>query len=195
MLIGNQELQLTIKRYKNSSDYLTEFNNLVDGNYEYTVGNEVVSLYTIFSDRSGWIEVVNVSGSTDMHLNADAVDGVKLSDEMINILRTDKYKYNVRASAETFTPRNNEWLTYPHTMYVHNSMSTFSSVLQTCNNPNSNLVSVSVDADPIRLRQGVNSIGFGESDCGDTFFSYGSRNHNGFYQSFSGNASGKVYIR
>ena len=195
MLIGNQELQLTIKRYKNSSDYLTEFRNLADGNYEYLIGNEVVSLYTIFGDRSGWIEVVNVSGSTDVHLNADAVDGVKLSDEMIDRLRTDKHRYNVRASSENFTPRNNEWLSYPHSMYVHMSMSTFSSVLRTYDNPNSNLVSVSVDADPIRLQQGVNSIGFGESDCGDTFFSYGANNQTGFFQSFSGNASGKVYVR
>jgi hypothetical protein len=183
--------------FTNSKQYLEKYNNLKDGYYEYTISGFKRNLYTKFEDRSGWIRVVVVDWNNRDHINRDEVVDIKLNDYNINFLRSDDYEYNIMASAEVFKEPFNEWLRYPHNMYVHKSMSEFNSVELAKNIPNSNLVSIDINAKPLAIYQDNQDLCFGggSSGIGDTFFAYGRAARNGMVQSFCGSARGAVYVR
>lgn len=181
--------------YNNSYDYLQKFDNLKNGFYEYQVNGNNITAYTVFEDRSGWIRVSIVDWNSQSHLNAGSVQDVKIDDDAINSLRTTHHEYNVKAEAHSFKAPFNDWLRYPHTLFVHNTMQKFSSVERASSIKNSNLVSLDENSKPIAIRQGFKSIGFGDGNCGDTFYAYGCDNQNGFYQSFSGAGLGYVFVR
>lgn len=180
---------------RNSREYLEKYKNLKNGYYDYTVEGYEYNLYTIFEDNSGWIRVVIVDFNNQSHLTEEQVTDVKLHDGVINQLRTD-CEYNVLASAEVFKKPYNEWLQYPHNMYVHRSMKYFSSIKNTMNNQGSTLVSFNISTPPMQyIKPSEIDIGFGSGKVGDTLFAYGSIGQNGFFQSFSGSGRGAVYVR
>lgn len=183
------------KLYSTSQEYLEDYNDLRDGYYEYFVAGEHVNLQTIFSDRSGWIRVIEVDWDNNYHLNDEEVKDIKLSDVHINQLMTTHNEYNIMAKVDRFKWPFNEWLEYPFKMYVHNSMERFSSVTPAMDIKNSNLLSIDLNQPPVKTwQQPSENIGFG-IDAGDTFLAYGDRNRNGFIQSFSGTGKGAVYVR
>jgi hypothetical protein len=187
---------LTTRKFKNSYEYQCHFNDLSDGLYDYEICGQDVQLFTIFSDKSGWVKVVDVLLNNNLHINSEWVDDVKISDEMINQLRTDHYEYTTRAEVDCFRPQQNEWLKYPYSMYIHKTMDRFSSVTYAYDIKNSDLVSMRLEDHPIKIKQFKNeSVGFGDLNSGDTIFTYGAINKNGFYQSFSGSGNGRVYVR
>lgn len=151
--------------------------------------------------EDGWTCVIVINDNR-LHLNSDAIDGIKLSDHEINKSRrernkkTPKYKYNLKVKAHDFLQPKNDWISYPHTLYFTNDYE-FSSIKKAIDIPYSNLISLSENDDPIEIHQGRNSIGFGCGDCGDTFFAYASvdEQRNGLFQSFSGVGFGTVWIR
>ena len=184
-----------MKTYSSPYQYLEQFSDLSDGYYEYYVANQSLNLYTHFENKECWVKVITVNDNQE-HLNEDAVDNIKLSDEIINILRTDHFSYSIMAEVEHYQRPYNDWLQYPFRTYIHNSMERFSSITPAIEIKNSNLVSTRTSADPCRIQQvGNSTIGFGEMNCGDTFFGYGSTQSNGFVQSFSGTGTGTVYVR
>jgi len=180
--------------YHNSKQYLDRFENLQNGFYEYRVDNTVVNLYTIFEDRSGWICTTVVDWNNNLHCTEAAVDNVKPHDYVINQLRTDQ-EYNVMAVAEVFKRPFNEWLRYPHIMYVHNSMKEYSSTRITSEIENSNMISFDLNQPPTRVGHSARTIGFGNGQVGDTVFGFGGIDSDGFFQSFSGSGRGLVYVR
>lgn len=195
MQIGNQELLLTMKKFSSPYEYLKLEYDLNNDYYEYYIAGQHLNLYTHFENKECWVKVVTV-GNNQAHMNEDAVDDVKVSDEIINILRTDTFTYSMMAEVEEYQRPYNEWLSYPFRMYVHNSMEHFSSITPAIEIKNSNLVSVDINMPPVNISQNYNTtIGFGDMTCGDTFFGYGGKNMNGFTQSFSGSGSGSVYVR
>jgi hypothetical protein len=180
---------------QNSKEYLKKYENLKNGYYEYKIDGYVHNLYTIFEDRTGWIKVSTVDANNNHHLNHDNVTNVKVHDGVINLLRTD-YEYNVMAKVNYFNLPFNEWLRYPHIMYVHSSMTEFHSTKTTAENPNSTFVSFDLNSPPMKnIRPNDINIGFGNGNVGDTLFSYGCNGRNGFFQSFSGSGSGELYVR
>jgi hypothetical protein len=174
---------------------MEKYSNLHNGYYEYTVDNEVLNLYTRFEDNSGWIRVITVDWNSNTHLTENSILDIKLSDYQINLLRTQSFEYNVLAEVDAFKSPFNEWLRYPHTMFIHNSMSEFSSTLPAISIVNSNLVNTKDSTPPYAIKQDALSIGFGSGNLGDTFFSLGCENRNGFFQSFSGAGRGSVFVR
>ncbi len=178
----------------NSRQYLEKYTNLRNGYYDYKIDGIDYNLYTMFEDNSGWIKVVTVNAENNFHLTEESVIDVKLHDGIINQLRTD-YEYNVMASAIQFKLPYNEWLRYPHNMYVHKTMEHFSSVKSTIENPGSNFISFDVNKPPMTIRANDTSLGFGNGTVGDTVFAYGRHGYNGFFQSFSGAGYGAVYVR
>lgn len=181
--------------FRNSYQYLEKYDKLKNGFYEYQINDAKHSLYTIFENRSGWIKVVDVNWNNNLHLNENSVNDVKISDDSINLLRTNHFDYNVMASAENFKSPMNDWLRYPNNIYIHKSMEYFSSITPAMNINNSNYVSLELSKSPMKIYQLEQDIGFGSGSCGDTFFSFGSKNYNGFYQNFSGPGKGSVFVR
>ena len=49
----------------------------------------------LYEEIDGWRCVVVVSSDSRLHLNQNAVDGVKISDDDINLMRSDVY-YNFK---------------------------------------------------------------------------------------------------
>lgn len=148
----------------------------------------------LFSEIDGWTCVAIIKNDR-LHINEDAVLGVKHSDEKINSMRSNEY-YNLKVKAYDFEPPKNDWIDYPHVLYFTRDYQ-FSSILRAIDIKYSNRVSLSLDSDPIDIKQKAASIGFACGDCGDTFFSYGSidENSGGLYQSFSGSGTGSVWVR
>lgn len=174
---------------------MENYSNLTNGYYEYTLDNEVLNLYTRFEDNSGWIRVVTVDWNNSDHLIANSIPDIKLCDYQINLLRTQSFEYNVLAEVDAFKSTFNEWLRYPHTMFIHNSMAEFNSTALAKNITNSNVVSLTETDRPMSIKQDEQSLGFGSGNLGDTFFSLGCENRNGFFQSFSGAGRGSVFVR
>lgn len=181
--------------FPNSKSYMENYNNLTNGYYEYTVGGEVLNLYTRFEDKSGWIRIVTVDWNSSEHLTTNSIPDAKLNDYQINLLRSLDFEYNVLAEADAFKAPFNDWLRYPHTMYIHNTMTEFSSTALAHTVPNSNVVSLKESTRPIAIKQDDRSVGFGSGNLGDTFFSFGCEGRNGFFQSFSGAGRGSVFVR
>ena len=149
----------------------------------------------LYEEIDGWRCVVVVSSDSRLHLNQNAVDGVKISDDDINLMRSDVY-YNFKVLANDFDGVKNQWLDYPHIQYLTNAYE-FNSVERAVNILYSNLISLDLDSNPMAIHQKMGSISFGCGDCGDTFFSYGSSEliFNGLFQSFSGSGSGSIWVR
>jgi hypothetical protein len=183
--------------FSNSRQYLEKYKNLKDGYYEYLINGTTRNLYTKFEDSSGWIRVVVIDWDNRDHVNRDEIVNVKLNDHDINFLRSDEFDYNIMASAEIFKDPFNEWIRYPHNMYVHKSMIEFNSISLASAIPNSNLVSIDLNAPPLAIYQDTQDIGFGggSSGIGDTFFAYNREGRNGLVQSFCGSARGAIYVR
>lgn len=194
---GNQEEQLSIMvKFTNSYQYLEAYNDLRDGYYEYWIDGRSELIQTRFSDKSGWMKVVDVDWNSKEHINEDHVRNIKLSDHAINQLRSYHYDSNVMAEINCVKAPFNEWVEYPLRMYVHYSMDRFSSVEYVRDITNANLVSLHPSKNFVSTWQGENNhnIGFG-SDHGDTFFAYGDETRDGFVQSFSGAGKGAVFVR
>lgn len=141
-----------------------------------------------------WMCVGIINDNRD-HLTSYGIPGIKLDDIEINQLRSNDY-YNFKVTVTDFAKPKNDWIDYPYTMYLTKDYK-FSSVKPADEIPNSNIISLSEDDDPITISQKSGSIGFGCGDCGDTFFAYGSanENRNGLFQSFSGVGTGFIWIR
>ena len=138
---------------------------------------------------------VGIINDNREHLTSYGIPGIKLDDIEINQLRSNDY-YNFKVTVTDFAKPKNDWIDYPYTMYLTKDYK-FSSVKPACEIPNSNVISLSENKDPITITQKSGSIGFGCGDCGDTFFAYGSadENRNGLFQSFSGVGTGFIWIR
>lgn len=183
--------------FEHSRDYLAKYETLKNGYYEYKINGEYYKhIYTEFEDRSGWMRVSVIDWSNKEHINADEVWNVKLSDNDINILLSKDHTYSIKAVAEIYKWPFNEWIRYPHCLYVHNSIEKFSSIDYAKNIKNSNLVSLDDQSDPILVDQHSADLGFGSSQ-GDTFFAYGGSGDVdlGLFQSFSGPGRGAVFVR
>lgn len=150
----------------------------------------------LYEKIDGWTCVALVSSDNRLHLNSNKVEGVKLSDDEINELRSDSIYYNIKAVATDFLKPKNDWIDYPHTLYLTNKY-VFSSIELSTKIKYSNLISLSEDSDAMDILQKEGSIGFGCGNCGDTFFAYGAvdENVNGLNQSFSGAGSGSIWIK
>lgn len=152
----------------------------------------------LFKVEDEWTCVAIISSSNRLHLNRDAVPGIKLSDNEINSCRracnTDYYNFKVLA--HDFDGVKNQWLDYPHVMYLTKDYE-FNAIEPASNIEYSNRISLDIESDPIDIFQKPVSLSFGCGDCGDTFFSYGSTdpNYNGLFQSFSGSGDGSIWIR
>jgi hypothetical protein len=181
--------------FSNSKSYMEKYSNLTNGYYEYTIDSTVVNLYTRFEDNSGWIRVITVDWNRSEHLTANSIPDIKLHDYQINLLRSQLFEYNVLAEADAFKSPFNDWLRYPHTVYIHNTMTEFNSTALANTIPNSNAVSLKDSGRPIVIKQDDQSIGFGSGNLGDTFFSLGCEDRKGFFQSFSGAGRGSVFVR
>lgn len=150
----------------------------------------------LFKVEDGWTCVAIISSSNRLHLNSEAVTGIKLSDKEINSLRSESSYYNFKVLAHDFDGVKNQWLEYPHGMYLTKDYE-FNAVEIASNIEYSNRISLDIESDPIDIFQKPVSLSFGCGDCGDTFFSYGSTdpNYNGLFQSFSGSGDGSIWIR
>lgn len=152
----------------------------------------------LYSVEDDWTCVVVISNKNRLHLNREAVPGVKLSDGEINSCRKARNSgyYNFKILAHDFDGVKNQWLDYPHTMYLTEDYQ-FNSTELAKNIEYSNRISLDGKTDPIDIFQKSVSLSFGCGDCGDTFFSYGSTdpNYNGLFQSFSGSGIGSIWIR
>ena len=147
----------------------------------------------LFKLVDNWM-CVGIINDNREHLTKHGIPGKKLDDIEINQLRSNDY-YNLKITVTDFGHPKNDWISYPYTMYLTKDYK-FSSVKPAEDIPNSNLVSLSEDEEPIAIAQKPGSIGFGSGDCGDTFFAYGAEaNSNGLFQSFSGPGTGLLWIR
>ena len=182
--------------YTNALDYQAKFDNLKNGYYEYYVCGEHLNLLTVWDQGIPWIRVVEVDWNNNDHINDGAVQNIKPDDEVINLLRTSEYEYNVCATVDRFQVPTNLWLNYPHIMYVHQSMERFSSTSSVLEIPNSNCISFDQYQPPHKVdnQWDVNTVGFGTTQ-GDQYFAYGRTDRNGFVQDFSGAGKGVVYVR
>jgi len=137
----------------------------------------------LYEKVDGWTCVALISSDNRLHLNANKVNDVKLSDDEINELRSDRIYYNIKAVATDFLKPKNDYV--------------FSSTELSTKTEYSNLISLSEDGDAMDIMQKEGSIGFGCGNCGDTFFAYGAvdKNVNGLNQSFSGAGSGSIWIK
>lgn len=150
----------------------------------------------LFNLVDGWM-CVGIIGDSREHLTSYGVPGVKLDDIEINQLRKRSTRYyNFKVTVTDFKKPKNDWIDYPYTLYLTKDYK-FSSTQNANEIPNSNVISLSENEDPITIKQKLGSIGFGCGDCGDTFFAYGSvdENRTGLFQSFSGSGMGHIWIK
>lgn len=176
MLIGNQDELLVMEgRYK-----------------KYTVFGHTFDLLTI----GEWKRVAVIDWNTNEHLNSNYVHNIKLDDAVINELLTNQHEYSIWCTVDSWKQPFNQWQSWPHSMYVHNSIERFSSVDPAHSIKNANLLSTSLDQPPVNtdMNYDTGTIGFGFA-AGDTFWGYGDKNRSGFVQHFSGAGRGSVYVR
>ena len=184
-----------MKRYSSPYEYLDQNVNLDNGYYEYYIAGQHLNLYTCFDNQEPWLKVIDIDHESDSHINSSAVDGVKVSDDVINSLITKNHEYSIMAVADKFTSTYNEWLTYPHRIYVHNTIERWASDVLAIDIPNSNLLSLNTHSKPIAIASDNQSLSFGSCRLGDTFFCYGRKGQPGLAQAFTGPGSGSIWIR